>query len=173
MRLGPPPRRLLAALGRRLSTVGLPRWGKDAHPPLFFLGLALPEPRGLTGAPEPPAVAARPLRPIWPSPNPLDLFPVPPSLFPCQPYPESRPEVPNCVSSGELQSPSAATNAAVAGAWPESPQPPDPNLTVWIRSRPVPNPSRPISNRRTGLDPDRHRISTAQFRSGGPRKSQP
>jgi hypothetical protein len=28
--------------------------------------------------------------------------------------------------------------------------------TVWIRSRPVRDPSRPISNRRSGLDPDRH-----------------
>ncbi|PVH33879.1 hypothetical protein PAHAL_8G082600 [Panicum hallii] len=53
-----PPCRLLAAFFGRSSTVGLPRWGKDAPRLAFSLGLVFLQPRGLTGAFEPPAAAA-------------------------------------------------------------------------------------------------------------------
>jgi hypothetical protein len=143
---GSSPRRLLAAFLHRPSTVGLPRWGKDPLPPLFSLGFASPRPRTLAGAPEPRAAAAPPLRPPWPSPHPLDLFPVLPSLSPCWPYPEPRPEAPRRVSSGEPPPPPPRPTPPRRRSWPEPRWPSDPVL-------------------RSGLDPDRCAIQAVRARS--------
>jgi hypothetical protein len=80
-RHGPPPCRLLAARCCRSSTMGLPQWGKDAHPPHFSLGLVSPQSRGLAGALEPPPAAARPLRPNWPPLFPPKRFPMRSATF--------------------------------------------------------------------------------------------